>query len=216
MDISMEKNFPWQYRWISSRGKDSNMFFPVSDGSIKFVSTFEYIHDFSKIGEGKSHCLVTNSGGRIVTKRGSLPFLRGPTRLRKLREISKSPKRHWISVPWSFSFAVFDPKTKENFEGETLCRAHTSVIPSDSRIRKTSDSRIFFGVSSEHTKWPNNDVSLIWAECDSSRDLYQTPLVRELFKPAEFGSRFSSGVSLQSSSKRRIKLNILSLNSMTD
>ena len=44
LDIAMERNFPWQYRWISSRGEDSNMSFPVSDGSIKFVSTFEYRH----------------------------------------------------------------------------------------------------------------------------------------------------------------------------
>ena len=35
LDIAIERNFPWQYRWISSRGKDSNMPFPVSDGSIK-------------------------------------------------------------------------------------------------------------------------------------------------------------------------------------
>ena len=151
---------------------------------------------------------LMNSGRRMVTKIGFLPFLRGPIRLRKLRQISESPKRHWISVPWSFSFAVFDPKTKTNFQGEVLYRAPFSVTPSDSRIRKISDSRMFRWVSSEHTKWPRNDFSLIWAECDSSRDLCQTPVVRELFKPAEFGSIFSSGARLQSSSKGRIKLKI--------
>ena len=36
------------------------MSFPVSDGSIKFVSTFEYRHYLSKFGEGKSHRLFTN------------------------------------------------------------------------------------------------------------------------------------------------------------
>ena len=36
------------------------MSFPVSDGSIKFVSTFEYRHYPSKVGEGKSHRLVVN------------------------------------------------------------------------------------------------------------------------------------------------------------
>ena len=36
------------------------MSFPISDGSIKFVSTFEYKHHPSKVGEGKSHCLVAN------------------------------------------------------------------------------------------------------------------------------------------------------------
>ena len=60
MDISMERNFPWQYRWISSRGKDSNMSFPVSDGSIKFVSTFEYRHYLSNVGESERHRLVAN------------------------------------------------------------------------------------------------------------------------------------------------------------
>ena len=151
---------------------------------------------------------LMNSGRRMVTKIGFLPFLRGPIRLWKLRQIPEWPKRHWISVPWSFSLAVFDPKTKTNFEGETLYRAPISVTPSDSGVRKISDSRIFLWVSSEHTKWPSNDFSLIRAECHSSRDLRQTPLVRELFKPAEFGSRFSSGARLQSSSKGRIKLKI--------
>ena len=56
----MERNFPWQYCWISSRGKDSDMSFPVSDGSIKFVSTFEYRHYLSKVGESEPHRLVAN------------------------------------------------------------------------------------------------------------------------------------------------------------
>ena len=60
LDITMERNFPWQYRWISSRGEDSNMLFPVSDGSVKFVSTFEYRHYLSKVGEGESHRLDAN------------------------------------------------------------------------------------------------------------------------------------------------------------
>ena len=34
--------------------------FPVFDGSIKSVSTFEYRHNFSKFGGGKSHRLATN------------------------------------------------------------------------------------------------------------------------------------------------------------
>ena len=103
---------------------------------------------------------LINSGRRIVTKIGSLPFLRGPTRLWKFRQISESPKRHWISVLSSFSFAAFDLKTKTNFEGETLYRAPISVTPSDFRMRKISDSKIFFWVSSEHTKWPSSDLSL--------------------------------------------------------
>ena len=79
------------------------------------------------------------SGRKIVIKIGSFPFLRGPTRFRKFRHTSESLKRHWNSVPASFSFGAFDPKTKTNFEGEILYRAPTSV--------KISDSRIFLGVS---------------------------------------------------------------------
>ena len=126
-----------------------------------------------------------SSGRKIVTKIDSFPFLRGPTRFRKFRHTSESLKRHWISVPASFSFGVFDPKTKTNFEGETLYRTPTSV--------KIFDSRIFLGVSSERIMWPISDLFLIQAEWFSSRDLCLTPLVCELFNPAEFGSRFSSG-----------------------
>ena len=60
LDIVMERHFPWQYRWIFSGGEDSSMSFPISDGSIKFVSTFEYRHYLSKVGEGESHHLVAN------------------------------------------------------------------------------------------------------------------------------------------------------------
>ena len=59
---------------------------------------------------------LMNSGRGIVIKIGSLPFVRGPIRLRKLRPNLELPKRHWIYVPWSFSFVSFDPKTKANFE----------------------------------------------------------------------------------------------------
>ena len=55
--------------------------------------------------------------------------------------------------------------------------------------------------------WPNSDLSIIQAEGFSSRDLCQTPLVHELFKPAEFHSRFSSGAK-QPSSKGRSNLHI--------
>ena len=61
---------------------------------------------------------LINSGRSIVTIIGFLPFLTGPTRLRKFKQMSESPKRHWISVLSSFSFAAFDPKTETNFEGD--------------------------------------------------------------------------------------------------
>ena len=73
---------------------------------------------------------LMNSGRKIVTKIGSLPSLRGPTRL----HISESPRQQWISVPESFSFAVFDPKTKTHFEGETLYRTPISVTPAECRM----------------------------------------------------------------------------------
>ena len=149
-----------------------------------------------------------NSGKKKVIKIGSFLFLRGLIRSRKLRQISESPKRHWISVAWSFSFPAFDLKAKTNFEWETLYRSPISVVPSDSKVGKISDSRIFLWVSSKHTKWPSSDFSLIWAECNSSRDLYQTPLVCELFKPVEFASRFSTVARLQSFSEERKGLNI--------
>ena len=60
LDISMERNFPWQYCWISFRGEDSNMSFPVSNGSIKFVSTFEYRHHLSNVWESEPHHMVAN------------------------------------------------------------------------------------------------------------------------------------------------------------
>ena len=146
--------------------------FSISYVSVKSVSAFEDRHCFLRIGEGRSHCLVTNELRRkVVTKIGPLPSLRGPTRLRKLWHISESSKWHWIAVPESFSFAVFDPKTKTNFEVDTLYRAPISVTPSDSRMRKISDSRIFFWVSSDHNMWPSNDLSLIWDAWLSSRDL---------------------------------------------
>ena len=149
-----------------------------------------------------------NSGRRIVTKTGSLPLLTGPIRLRKFRQSSESPKRHWISVPRSYSFAVFDQKDQHKLWRRNLYRAPVSVTPSDSRMWKISDSRILFWVSSEHTKCPSSDLSLIWAERDSFRDLCQIRPVRELFKPAEFGPRFSSGDGIHSSSKGRKMLNI--------
>ena len=147
------------------------------------------------------------AGRKIVTRVGSFPFLKGPTRFRKFSLISDSPKRHWISVPASFSFAVFGPTTKTNFERQTLHRV-IPVTQLPPQILEYGNIRILepFWVSSEHIMWPNRDLSLIWAEWFSSRDLFQTPLVRKLFKPVEFRSRFSSGFKAQSSSEGRIKL----------
>ena len=117
--------------------------------SFSSVRAEDFCRDSLLLQNYKSHCLVTNElRKKDSDKDRSLPSLRGPTRLRKLRHVSESPKRHWISAPESFSLAFFDRKTKTNCEGETLYRAPVSVTPSGSRMRKISSSRIFFWVSS--------------------------------------------------------------------
>lgn len=70
-----------------------------------------------------------------------------------------------------------------------------------------ADSRIFFSISSEQIIWISSDLFLIRGEWFSSVDLGQTPLVCELLKQTDFGSRFSSGVK-QSSSEGSTKLHI--------
>ena len=54
LDTTMERNFPWLYHQISSRGEDFNLLFIVSNSSIKFMSAFKHRHSFSKLGESKS------------------------------------------------------------------------------------------------------------------------------------------------------------------
>ena len=164
--------------------------FTVSNFSVKYMSAFKHMAkntDTTSLKLEKASLTawsLMSSGRKIVTKIGSFPFLRGPTRFRKFRCTSELLKRHWISIPASFSFGVLDPKTKTNFEGETLHRAPTSV--------KISYFRIFLGVSSEYIVWPISNLYLIQAEWFSSRDLCLTLLVREHFNQVEFDSRFSS------------------------
>ena len=118
----MEKNFLGKIAGSPPAGKILTCLFPFLMDLLN-VSTFEYRHYLSKAGEGESHRLVGNELRKEDSHKDRFsPFLRGPILFRKLRQISESPKRHWISVPRSFSFAAFDPKTKTNFEGETLYR----------------------------------------------------------------------------------------------
>ena len=195
--------------WILCLGEYFNVLFTIQNFLLNLCLPLKTVTTSAKLEKASlTAWSLMNSGRRMVTKIGSLPFLTGSTSLWKFRQIYVSRKRHWISVPSSFSFAAFDLKTKTNLEGETLYRAPISVTLSDSRMRKISGSRIFLWVFSEHIKWPSSDFSLLWAECDFSRDLCQTPPVRELFKPVEFGSRFSSGARAQSSSEGRTKWNV--------
>ena len=131
--------------------------------------------------------------------------------LETFRQISESPRQYWISVPWSFSFATFDLKTKTNFEGETLYRAH---ICDSLRFQNTGNIQ-FYNLSlgsPEHTKWPSNDFFLIWAKCDSFKDLCQfaslsnqQSLVHD--SPQARAQSFFEGIKLN---RVRMKLNILS------
>ena len=94
----------------------------------------------------------------MVTKIDFFPSLRGQTRFRKFRHNSEQSKRHWISIPVSFSFAVFAPKTKTNFEGETLYRALISVPLSDLQTSGAKAKSSFEGRIKMNT--PVVDVNL--------------------------------------------------------
>ena len=176
------------------------LLFAIPNFPIKFMPVFKDRYCFTKIGEGKSHCLVTNE----LRKKDS-----DKDRFLPISETTNSFPE--IQGRWNGIGSLYlqaSPSPSLIFEGETLYRAPIPVTPSDSRWRQISGSRIFFWVSSEHIMWPNSDLSLIRAAWFSSKDLCQTPLPRELFKSADFGSRFSSGLKSQSSSEGRIKLNI--------
>ena len=102
---------------------------------------------------------LTYSKEKNVTKIGSFSFLRRPDhRFWKLRIISLSPKRLWISVSCSYSLADFDLNTI-NFEEKSLYRVLISVTPSVFRIRKISDYRKFSGSSSGQSICKGRDHS---------------------------------------------------------
>ena len=152
-------------------------------------------------------CSLMNSGRKKVTKIGSLPSLKGPTgrNYGMFAEI-KACFRTTKTVPESFSFAVFDPETKTNFEGESMYRTPIPVTPSDSRIRKISDSKILGFLRGQYVakQWfPLNlsSVTLI-------QRLVPNSSCSRVLQASGFGSWFSSGAKTQSSSEGRIKLNI--------
>ena len=94
------------------------MLFHVFDGSIKFVSTFEYRHYLSKVEEGKFRPLVTNELRKedghkdrfspIFERTNSFPEIKTDFR---------------IALDLRTLKLLLLPKTKTNFEGEALYRA---------------------------------------------------------------------------------------------
>ena len=55
------------------------------------------------------------------------------------------------------------------------------MTPLDSGMWKISDSRIFLWVSSEHTKWPSNDLTQIALFFFFSEAVYQRCSVKKVF-----------------------------------
>ena len=148
LDIAIERNFPWPYCWISPAGKILACLFPFLMDLVNLSLPLNTDTTSPKLEKASlAAWSLMNSGRRMVTKIGSLPFLRGPIRFRKLRKVSESPKRHWISVTWSFSFAAFDPKTKTNFEGETYTKHLSLWLPKIPEYGKYPILEPFFGSS---------------------------------------------------------------------
>ena len=145
----------------------------------------------------------------MVTKIGSVPFPRGPTRLRKFRQVSESPKRHWMSVPSSFSLAVFDPdRGQYKLCAERLFLWHPQ-IPGCGRCPILES---FFGsaVSALYGRavispWlERNGVVLLQGLVQNSSSLWAL----QAFELAQCDWRFSSEAGAQSSSEGRMKLHI--------
>ena len=143
----------------------------------------------------------TYSGRNNVIKIGSSPFLRGPyLRFWKMRVISLSPKRLWVSVTCNFSLAVFDSKIKINFEEEILYRVLILEGAPQFLILETFLGVLLSRVSAQA------EISRLLEQRVSFKALCHTSLVRKLSKPARGGSRFSLGLKLQSSSEGRTNL----------
>ena len=126
------------------------------------MSSFENSHNFSKIGEGKSHCLVTNE----LRKENGHKNRFCPIS-EKTNSFTEIQTGFWIAkTALDVCTFKFLPRRFWSRQGsiQTLCRAPISVAPSDSRVRKMSDSRIFLWFCCECTIWPGSDLSLAWAE----------------------------------------------------
>ena len=84
---------------------------------LNFMSAKRQTLTFAKFEMASLTAWWLKSQNNNVAKTGSFPFPRGPDpRFWKLRIISLSPKRLWISVTCNFSLVLFDSKIKMNFE----------------------------------------------------------------------------------------------------
>ena len=114
-------------------------------------------------------------GNNSVTKIGSFLFPRRPDcHFWKLRIISLSPKRLWISVTWNFSLTFFDSKIKMSFECSFL--RHSQFL----EYEKTLYSRNFLGVLLSRVSVQEN-FSFTWEAFSSRRVLHHTSLVVQNF-----------------------------------
>ena len=126
--------------------------FTILNFSVKIVSSFEYRHYLSKIGEGEPHCLVNNELRKEDGHKDRFSSI--SERINSFTKIKTDfliAKTALDLCTLKFFLRRFLSKGQKKFEGETLYRAPISVTPSDSEMRKISDPRVFLWVSSEHT-----------------------------------------------------------------
>ena len=127
LDTTMERNFPWLYHQISSRGKILTCF-------LSFLILL------------LNSCLPLNTDTPSPNLEKANLCISERTNFPEIQTYFRVAKTVLDFCTRKFLFRRFESKTKTNFEGETLYRAPMSVTPSDYRIRKISDSRIFFGL----------------------------------------------------------------------
>ena len=147
-------------------------------------------------------CSLMNSGRKKVTKISSLPSLKGPTGLPKLRHISEPPKRYLRVSPSLFLIQ----RPKQTLKGK-VCTEHLSLsLPQTLEYEKYPILKSF--LEGFHRgqyiakQWFNlSSVTLL-------QRLVPNSSCSRVLQASGFGSWFSSGAKTQSSSEGRIKLNI--------
>ena len=130
---------------------------------------------------------LTYPGWTNVTKIGSFPFLGGPDRrFWKLRIISLSRKRLWISVTCNFSYVIFDSKIIMNCE----------ILSFQNKKKYT-----ILGVLLSRLSVEREISSLLEQRVPPLEVFYHIILARKLFEPARGSSKLSSRAKLQPSSE---------------